>query len=89
MRAEGQTDTHHEANSGFSQFFRTRLESNSEFPNISRLRGKRFRSTEEVSNEVTRVIRRINNEGILAGTQDLPQRWTAMIKHNGDYIERM
>jgi len=26
------------------------------------LRGKRFRSIEEVSNEVTRVIRRINND---------------------------
>jgi histone-lysine N-methyltransferase SETMAR len=51
------------------------------------LRGKRFRSTEEVSNEVTRVIRHINNEGVLTGIQDLPKRWTAVIKHNGDYIE--
>ena len=51
------------------------------------LRGKRFRSTEEVSNEVTRVIRRINNEGVLTGIQDLPKRSTAVIKHNGDYIE--
>jgi histone-lysine N-methyltransferase SETMAR len=50
-------------------------------------RGKRFRSTEEVSNEVTRVIRRINNEGVLTGIKDLPKRWTAAIKHNGDYIE--
>ena len=31
------------------------------------LRGKRFRSIEEVSNEVTRVIRRVNNEGVLTG----------------------
>ena len=51
------------------------------------LRGKRFSSTEDVSNEVTRVIRRINNEGVLTGIQDLPKRWTAVIKHNGDYIE--
>jgi hypothetical protein len=51
------------------------------------LRGKCFRSIEEVSNEVTRVIRRINNEGVLTGIQDLPKRWTAVIKHNGDYIE--
>jgi hypothetical protein len=51
------------------------------------LRGKRFRSIEEVSNEVTRIIRRINNEGVLTGIQDLPRRWTAVIKHNGDYIE--
>jgi histone-lysine N-methyltransferase SETMAR len=51
------------------------------------LRGKRFRSSEEVSNEATRVIRRINNEGVLTGIQDLPKRWTAVIKHNGDYIE--
>jgi histone-lysine N-methyltransferase SETMAR len=46
-------------------------------------RGKRFRSIEEVS----AVIRRINNEGVLTGIQDLPKRWTAVIKHNGDYIE--
>jgi len=48
--------------------------------------GKRFRSIEE-SNEVTRVIRRINNEGVLTGIQDLPKRWTAVIKYNVDYIE--
>jgi transposase len=36
------------------------------FPKLKKqLRGKRFRSIEEVSNEVTRVIRRINNEGVL------------------------
>ena len=38
------------------------------------LRAKRFRSIEEVSNEVTSVIRRINNEGVLTGIQDLPKR---------------
>ena len=58
------------------------------FPKLKKpLRGKRFRSIEEVSDEVTRVIRRINNEGVLTGIQDLPKRWTAVIKHNGDYIE--
>jgi hypothetical protein len=58
------------------------------FPKLKKpLRGKRFRSNEEVSNEMTRVIRRINNEGVLTGTQDLPKRWTAVIKYNGDYIE--
>jgi len=58
------------------------------FPKLKKpLRGKRFRRTEEVSNEVTRVIRRINNEGILTGIHDLPKHWTAAIKHNGDYIE--
>ena len=58
------------------------------FPKLKKpLRGKRLRSTEEVSNEVTRVIRRIDNEGVLAGIQDLPKRWTAVINHNGDYIE--
>jgi hypothetical protein len=51
------------------------------------LRGKRFRSIEEVSNEVTRVIKRINNEGVQTGIKDFPKRWTAVIKHNGDYIE--
>ena len=44
------------------------------FPKLKKpLRGKRFRSIEEVSNEVTRVIRRINNEGVLTGIQDLPK----------------
>jgi hypothetical protein len=58
------------------------------FPKLKKpLRGKSFRSIEEVSNEVTRVIRRINNKGVLTGIQDLPKRWTAVIKHNGDYIE--
>jgi len=58
------------------------------FPKLKKpLRGKRLRSIEEVSNEVTRVIRRINDEGVLIGIQDLPKRWTAVIKQNGDYIE--
>jgi len=58
------------------------------FPKLMKpLRGKRFRSIEEVSNEVNRVIRRVNNEGVLTEIQDLPKRWTAVIKHNGDYIE--
>jgi hypothetical protein len=39
-----------------------------------------------VSNEVSWVIRRINNEGVQTGIQDFPKRWTAVIKHNGDYI---
>jgi histone-lysine N-methyltransferase SETMAR len=58
------------------------------FPELKKsLRGKRFRNIEEVSNEVTRVIRCINNEGVLTGIQDLPKRWTAVIMHNGDYTE--
>jgi transposase len=58
------------------------------FPELKKpIRGKRFRSIEEVSNEVTRVTRRINNEGVLTGIQDLPKRWTTVIKHNGDYTE--
>jgi hypothetical protein len=51
------------------------------------LRGKRPRSIEEVSTEVTWVIRRINNEGVQTGLQDFPKRWTAVIKHNEDYVE--
>jgi histone-lysine N-methyltransferase SETMAR len=58
------------------------------FPKLKKpLRGKRSRSIEVVSNEVTRVIRRINNERVLTGIQDLPRRWAAVINHNGDYIE--
>ena len=58
------------------------------FPKLKKpLRGKRFRSVEEASNGVTRVTRRINNEGVLTGIQDLPKRRTAVIKHNADYIE--
>jgi histone-lysine N-methyltransferase SETMAR len=57
------------------------------FPKLKKpLRRKRFRSSKEASNEVTRVIRRIKNEGFLTEIQDLPKRWTAVIKHNGDYI---
>jgi transposase len=58
------------------------------FPKLKKpLCGKRLRSIEEVSNEATRVIRHINNEGILTGIQDLSKCWTAVIKHNGDYVE--
>jgi len=58
------------------------------FPKLKKpLRGKRFRSIEEMSNEVTRVIRRINNKDVLTGIHDLPKRWTAVRKQNGDYIE--
>jgi hypothetical protein len=60
------------------------------FPKLKKpLHGKRFRSIEEVSNEVTREIRRIKNEGVLTGIQDLPKRRTAVIKHRGDDIEGM
>ena len=58
------------------------------FPKLKKsLRGKRFRSTEEVSNEVTQEIRRINSEDVLTGIQDMPKHWTMVIKHNADYIE--
>jgi hypothetical protein len=58
------------------------------FPKLKKpLRGKRFSSIIEVSNVVTRVIRHINKEGVLTGIQDLPKRWTAVMKHHGDYIE--
>jgi histone-lysine N-methyltransferase SETMAR len=58
------------------------------FPKLKKpLRGKRFRGIEEVSNEVTRVIRRINNKGVLTGIQDFPKRWTVVITQNGDYVK--
>jgi histone-lysine N-methyltransferase SETMAR len=58
------------------------------FPKLKKpLRGKCFRSIEEVSNEEAQVIRRIKIEDVLTGIQDLPKRWTAVIKHSGDYIE--
>jgi hypothetical protein len=57
------------------------------FPKLKKpLRGKRFTSIEEASNAVTWVIRHIKNEGVQTGIQDLPKRWTAVIKHNGDYV---
>jgi hypothetical protein len=49
--------------------------------------GKRFRSIDEVSNEVTWVIRRINNKGVQTAIQDFPKRWAAVIKHSGGYME--
>jgi transposase len=58
------------------------------FPKLKKpLREKRFRSFEELAYEVTPVIRRINNEGVLTGIQEFSKRWTAVIKHSGDYIE--
>jgi hypothetical protein len=58
------------------------------FPKLKKpLCRKRFRNFDEVCNEATRVIRRISNEVVLTGIQDLPKRWTATIKHNGDYTE--
>ena len=51
------------------------------------LRGKRSISIDEMDDEVNRVIRRIINEGVLTGIQALPKRWTAVIKHNEDYVE--
>jgi len=44
------------------------------FPKLKKpLRGKGFRSIEELSNEATPGIRSINNEGVLTAIQDLPQ----------------
>ena len=58
------------------------------FPKLKKpLRGKRWRSIEEVSNEMTSSNQTQQNEGVLTGTQDLPKRWPDMIKHSGDYIE--
>jgi hypothetical protein len=58
------------------------------FPKLKKLlRGKRFRSIEVVSNEVTWLIRRIKNEGLQTGIQDFPKRWTTVIRHNEDYTE--
>jgi hypothetical protein len=58
------------------------------FPKLKKpLCGKRFRSIEVMSNEVSRVIRPIKNEGVLIRIQDLTKRRTGVIKHNGDYIE--
>jgi hypothetical protein len=51
------------------------------------LRGKSFRSIEELSNEVTWVFRRINIEGVQTEIQNMPKCWTAVIKYNGVYIE--
>jgi hypothetical protein len=60
------------------------------FPELKKpLRAKRFRSIEEVSNAVSWVIRRIKNEGVQTGIQDFSKRWTAVVKHIGDYIECM
>jgi hypothetical protein len=58
------------------------------FPKLKKpVCGKSFRSIDEVSEALTWVIRRIKNEGVQTGIKDFPKRWTAVIKHNGDYIE--
>ena len=48
---------------------------------------KTFGTIEEASTEVTQVIRQLNSEGVLSGIPDLPKRWEAVIRRNGDYIE--
>jgi hypothetical protein len=58
-----------------------------DFGNKSKSGGLSFRSIEEVSNEVLLAIKHINNEGVQTGIQDMPKRWTTVIKHNVDYIE--
>jgi hypothetical protein len=56
------------------------------FPILKKpLRRKRFGSIEEVFNEVTWVIRRINSEGVQTGIQNFPKPWTAVIKRYGGY----
>jgi hypothetical protein len=84
------TDGRNTLNSGQEERKISGLSPPDSLPKLKKpLRGKRFRSIEEVSNEVTWVIRRINNKGVQTGIQDLPKRWTAVIKHNGDYTESL
>ena len=55
------------------------------YPKLKKpLRGKSLRCLEEVSNEVTLIIRHIINEGVLTGIENLPKRWTAVTKRNGE-----
>lgn len=36
---------------------------------------------------MTLHIRQLNSRGQLSGTQKLPERWKAVIRREGDYIE--
>lgn len=60
------------------------------FPKLKKpMRGRRFRSLEELSTAVTRAIRQMNKGGILNGIVKLPTRWDSVIEKQGDYIEGM
>jgi hypothetical protein len=51
------------------------------------MRGHCFSSLEEISAAITRTIRRLKKSGTLNGIANLPKRWDAVIKKEGDYIE--
>ncbi|KAK9712413.1 hypothetical protein QE152_g24901 [Popillia japonica] len=58
------------------------------FPKLKKpMRGRRFRSLEELSTAVTRAIRQMNKDGILNGIVKLPTRWDSVIEKQGDYFE--
>ncbi|KAK9753759.1 hypothetical protein QE152_g1741 [Popillia japonica] len=60
------------------------------FPKLKKpMRGRRFRSLEELSTAVTRAIRQMNKDGILNGRVKLPTRWDSVIEKQGDYFEGM
>jgi hypothetical protein len=51
------------------------------------MRGHRFPSLEEISAAVTRAIRGLTKSGTLNGIANLPKRWEAVTKKQGDYTE--
>ena len=58
------------------------------FPKLKiNMRGVRFSALEDLSASVTRRVRQLNCSTDLTGIMDLPNRWDAVIRHNGDYTE--
>ena len=51
------------------------------------MRGVRFSMLEDLSASVTRRVRQLNCSRDLTGIMDLPRRWDAAIRQEGDYIE--
>ena len=51
------------------------------------MRGKRYRTIEDVKQAAERSLRTINRLGSANGIQRLPRRWEHVVHNGGDYIE--
>ena len=51
------------------------------------MRGKRYRTIEDVKQAAERSLRTINRLGSANGMQRLPRRWEHVVHNGGDYIE--
>ena len=58
------------------------------FPKLKEpMHGRRFSSVEELSNDDTRAIRHMTEDGVLNGIIMLRKRWDSVTEKQRDYIE--